>query len=343
MPFNVLPNYLHYSTTVGGLDSRVDSLSGYTNQFLVHKTGNEFITGDKTFVNGIRCEGSVDTQGLGVNTISLLDSDVVFDLQTSDVFDNGSNVSLNWNNRILSGEWNVERLKISGLSVSTGGYFTGVGFLTSGYIPKSTTDGKGFINSNIIDSGNSVNIITTLNMGANALNCGAITSTNTLQVGAGNYILWNARSRMYSLANGNVTFSNNGFTDFGRLNFGGDTIGFPAIKRSGDALALRTATDSRFTQLITNHISDISGSFGIGISGNNIGIRTALPISTLDVSGHILAGNITGENFQLGKKQSDRINLLGGASGSAPVNTATPFGWHDILISGQAFKIPIYL
>ena len=63
---------------------------------------------------------------------------------------------------------------------------------------------------------------------------------------AGGVILWSTRSRMYSDADGNIRITNTSQTDFGRLQFGGTTSSFPALKRSSTTLQVRLADDSAF-------------------------------------------------------------------------------------------------
>ncbi len=52
------------------------------------------------------------------------------------------------------------------------------------------------------------------------------------------------RSVIRSATNGDFTFSNNAETGFGKLNLGGTTSSFPAIKRNGTAINFRLADDS---------------------------------------------------------------------------------------------------
>jgi hypothetical protein len=60
----------------------------------------------------------------------------------------------------------------------------------------------------------------------------------------GGAIYWASRSLMRSPSNGVITLSNNAETDFSRLQFGGTTSGFPALKRSGTTIQVRLADDS---------------------------------------------------------------------------------------------------
>ena len=52
-----------------------------------------------------------------------------------------------------------------------------------------------------------------------------------------------------SAADGNIYITNNAVNDFGRLQFGGTTNLFPAIKRSSTTLQVRLADDTAFAPI----------------------------------------------------------------------------------------------
>ncbi len=60
---------------------------------------------------------------------------------------------------------------------------------------------------------------------------------------------WADKSTMLSPLDGQITLTNNAQDDFTKLNFGGVTQDFPAIKRSGTAINLRLADDSDWAPL----------------------------------------------------------------------------------------------
>jgi hypothetical protein len=62
-------------------------------------------------------------------------------------------------------------------------------------------------------------------------------------------IIFDGRSRIRSGANGNIQLGNSTNTDFDRLQFGGATSSFPALKRSSTAIHIRLADDSAFAPL----------------------------------------------------------------------------------------------
>ena len=72
------------------------------------------------------------------------------------------------------------------------------------------------------------------------------TTANNYVAQAGAVFVWSSRLRMYSDADGRLRISNNAQNDFDRLQFGGTTSSFPALKRSSTALQVRLADDSAF-------------------------------------------------------------------------------------------------
>ena len=68
--------------------------------------------------------------------------------------------------------------------------------------------------------------------------------TGLLRAAAASTIEWNGRTKMSSPSDGVMLLTNNAATDFTRLQFGGTTSSFPAIKRNTTALNFRLADDS---------------------------------------------------------------------------------------------------
>lgn len=60
---------------------------------------------------------------------------------------------------------------------------------------------------------------------------------------------WGGKSVMKSPSDGLITLMNQASTDFGRLQLGGTTSSFPAIKRNATILQIRLADDSDFTNV----------------------------------------------------------------------------------------------
>lgn len=75
------------------------------------------------------------------------------------------------------------------------------------------------------------------------------TFANAVNAGATSYLGFFPRSRLYSPADSIILLSNNGVSNFDRLQFGGTTSSFPAIKRSSTTLQARLADDSAFASV----------------------------------------------------------------------------------------------
>lgn len=72
----------------------------------------------------------------------------------------------------------------------------------------------------------------------------SVVGTNSVNTNSGGQIGWSTRSLMLSPADGIIELVNNAQTGFTRLDFGGTTSSFPAIKRNSAALNFRLADDS---------------------------------------------------------------------------------------------------
>ena len=68
-------------------------------------------------------------------------------------------------------------------------------------------------------------------------------------LGSSSSVLWNARSGIQSPSDGVLLISNNASTDFSRLQLGGTTSSFPALKRSSAQLQVKLADDSAFASI----------------------------------------------------------------------------------------------
>lgn len=77
-----------------------------------------------------------------------------------------------------------------------------------------------------------------------ALSGASSSLTGSQTIGAGNGLIWSGRSQFRSSADGIITATNNAQTDFNRLNLGGTSASFPALKRSSTTIVFRLADDS---------------------------------------------------------------------------------------------------
>lgn len=76
-------------------------------------------------------------------------------------------------------------------------------------------------------------------------------TSNTLVIdpASSGYIWFNGRSLLRSEADGDFTLLNTAETSFGRVNFGGTSSSFPALKRSTTFIEVKLADDSAYTNL----------------------------------------------------------------------------------------------
>jgi hypothetical protein len=79
-----------------------------------------------------------------------------------------------------------------------------------------------------------------------AVNALALTAIGSVIAGAGSALAIASKFTIYSNADGTAALTNAATTDFNRLQFGGTTSSFPALKRSSAALEVRLADDSAY-------------------------------------------------------------------------------------------------
>ncbi len=117
---------------------------------------------------------------------------------------------------------------------------------------------------------------------------GIIDCTAGIQAGAAQFFGFNGRSRFTSASNGVAMLSNEAQTDFSRLQFGGTTSSFPALKRAGTAIQVRLADDTAYAN------------FNCGVIGITNTVQAAAAVSsthkvTIDINGvtyYLLATNV---------------------------------------------------
>jgi hypothetical protein len=74
-------------------------------------------------------------------------------------------------------------------------------------------------------------------------------------------------SRIISSSDGVLRITNNALNNFDRLQFGGTTSSFPAIKRNGTAIDFRLADDSAWCSIAVSSL-DATGNLQLGATGN---------------------------------------------------------------------------
>lgn len=94
------------------------------------------------------------------------------------------------------------------------------------------------------------NILGVSKLDYNVTNADALTivppvyTQSFVSIGASSVLTWFNRSLIASPADGLILLQDASLTSFGRLQFGGSTASFPAIKRSATTIAIRLADDS---------------------------------------------------------------------------------------------------
>ena len=91
---------------------------------------------------------------------------------------------------------------------------------------------------------------------------GAVTVGRSLTIASAQALFWLSRSGMTSPSDGVLRLTNYAVTDFNRLQFGGTTSSFPALKRSSTTLQGRLADDSAFCEIQGKLTTDTAYSAG---------------------------------------------------------------------------------
>lgn len=98
----------------------------------------------------------------------------------------------------------------------------------------------------------------------NSAAAGIIRANSEIQAGNGmrteNFFGWRTLGTIYGIADGVWRLTDNAGTSFGRLQFGGTTSSYPALKRSGATMETRLADDSGFAAAQSLYIRFGSGS-----------------------------------------------------------------------------------
>lgn len=99
--------------------------------------------------------------------------------------------------------------------------------------------------------------------GATISSGGIITSPGNVVAGSSSALAFTGRSRVMSSSNGLIELFNNAGSSFTRLNFGGTTSSFPALKVSSATLQGRLADDSAFTFVQAKLQTDTNATTGL--------------------------------------------------------------------------------
>lgn len=151
---------------------------------------------------------------------------------------------------------------------------------------------------------------------------------------AANFFRWSGGSLVASPSDGVIKLTNAANGDFSRLQFGGTTSGFPALKRSGNALHARRADDSDWSSfwvgsLIANY-GIYLGNGGSQIQQSSDGVIRLLNGAATDFGRLQLGG--TSSAFPAIKRNGAALNIrLADDSGDAAITAAGASFSGDVL------------
>lgn len=111
------------------------------------------------------------------------------------------------------------------------------------------------------------NLALQFNNNINAIFQGSVFSSSDIRATGSGNIYFNTRAGISSPSDGNLLLRNSGQTDFGLLQFGGTTSSFPALKRSGSTIMVRTADDALAANIDCNSV--VSNSIYNRTNANN--------------------------------------------------------------------------
>lgn len=219
-------------------------------------------------------------------------------------------------------------LDISGaiLRLGLGSSFTSQQFYTGGTL-RATLDGTNFtITTNFIASG-------------------------TVAAGGAAYIGWSGRAVMRSPSDGIITLLNNAETSFSRLQLGGTTSAFPAIRRNSAVAAFVLADDSQYAAILTSALGiiDTGGDQTLNIvAGSNLSATRTLTITpgdadrTLTMTGNATlnqdvstAGSPTFLGVKIGSYTVATLPSVGQGFVALVTNALAP-AWNTAVVGGGA-------
>lgn len=176
------------------------------------------------------------------------DNDLYWDRETNTLQLGGAS-SLAWetSSKISNGKTDGNILLTN--AASNDFNFLQLGGTTSSY-PALKKSGTG-IQAKLADDSNFTNF-TALNLAA----------WGFVRVGPAGYFYWTTRSYIYSDSDGSIRLTNNANNDFSLLQLGGTTADFPALKKVGDGIHIRVASDDAYGTLTTGDLEITGQSWG---------------------------------------------------------------------------------
>lgn len=129
------------------------------------------------------------------------------------------------------------------------------------YGPDTSTNAAFEMTSRRSDGSNVITFLAFTAAGA-ATFAGNITASGEVTIGANQEYHWSGSSQIDSPSDGVIRLIDAAGTSFSRLQFGGTTSSFPALKRNGADIEFRSADDTVRCSLLAS-----SGTFSSGVSG----------------------------------------------------------------------------
>lgn len=164
-------------------------------------------------------------------------------------------------------------------------------------------------------------------------------SLDNVQISASGLAFWVGRSQISSPADGNLLLWNNAQTTFDRLQFGGTSSSFPALKRSSALLQVRLADDSTFAdfqvgalQLNGHALFGTDNTYDIGASGAS---RPRNVYVGSDVTARAFTANPT-----FGFGFSGQGSIASASDGTFTLYNATASGFQLLQFGGTNTSFP---
>lgn len=190
-----------------------------------------------TLADGLAVAGNVTVTG----TLGVTGNTTLGNLAISGVTTHSGNSAASTSIDLFSGTWftggSATTTKPHVLIEPAGA--TSTGWATAG-TGLGVNAASGFTGQLLVLQLNGVNRLTVDSTGSATL----ASSISVTSLVLSSQIVWSGSSRILNSADGVTRLSNSGQTDYGRLQFGGTTSSFPAIKRSAATLVIRLADDS---------------------------------------------------------------------------------------------------
>lgn len=164
------------------------------------------------------------------------------------------------------------------------------------------------------------------------VNAADINASGNITAGAASNIRWGSSTVMQSPSDGVIALLNNAGTGFTRLQLGGTTASFPAIKRNGTALNFRLADDSAdaaVTSAAHTITSASATAIAVGLNGAtnpsfSVDSSTGSQASGLKVTGAVTGGTVAIVATDSGSNTNVTLNAKGsGTIGIGSVSTGT--------------------